>query len=177
MSLINTWPPLLEYCTVEEVDFTFDREQLPELARCCLVCKTWLYEAAPMLWAHRLDGYGSTSVDRLDVAFEEAAPSRRQLYAGLLAKADLDLGGGRCLMRPDSFNDGLPAILEFPSLVRLKLWAMAVRALPAFAAPNLVYLDIDPLYDPGGIYGQSEIWGSDAYDWDEFFERTLVSCG
>lgn len=152
-----------------------DDDALITLTRCARVNKMWNEEAVPRLWRYRANRLLFPDTD-LKAIFEEIDPCRRQIYANHIQWAIItpacscyDQHGIRDL---DSALGGL----SFPRLAGM-LFMVKGGCIPAFEAPSLASVHLDPHYEPA----HPEIFGVHPGEWDALFGtfavRDILGCG
>lgn len=115
---------------------------LGAVVRFALVCRLWSESALPILGFFPYDELPWTSGTVLLEIFETMRPPRRQFYGKILNNVCVNI------YKKDE-RDRWEAILgdvEFPNVKELTLWVKG-ECMPAFNAPNLQHICIDPYYE------------------------------
>ncbi|RAL08447.1 uncharacterized protein BO97DRAFT_408295 [Aspergillus homomorphus CBS 101889] len=135
------------------------------LFRCALVNRLWFHATIPALWEEDLDwSFRSQIPDHLTQVED---PSRRQMYANYIKRANLTTVPEACSLKYAAALGGL----QFPRLEYVKLicpgadWQESSN-VPPLLSSRVKVLDIDPRFE----------WNPITYcvkhaEWDELFEQ------
>lgn len=152
----------------------FDAGELPTLAKCAQVSWSWFKEATPILWIYRTERRKTlvrgVPWDDLQDIFRGIEPSRRQMYANHVYRASLVFDNGGCHFNSDAYDEGILKDLIFPHLVGLQIFVINDLPLPAFQAPKLAWINLDPRYE---TYYKN-IWDTNPKVYTPLFESILV---